>query len=171
MLTNLKISSLGSKCAAAALLCGFGLTFGGATLVSAQPDVAIIETVRFSDTAIVEDQDVEVRMAVETFITAMSSADAAAVWMFASEEDQEAFESEDAVYQAFAETYPVLTQTAEINVDSIRQEGETPFVQLSLTGKDGGSYTASVGFWLDDAGDWKVVSLDVRSASDRIASL
>ncbi|MBA3517822.1 MAG: hypothetical protein H0T75_09320, partial [Rhizobiales bacterium] len=81
-----------------ALLCGFGLTFGGVTLVAAETDVMAIESVRFSDAATVEDQDVEVRMAVESFISAMSREDAAAVWMFASEEDQDAFQSEEAVY-------------------------------------------------------------------------
>jgi len=171
MLTNLKITSLGSKRAAMALLCGFGLTFGGVTLVAAETDVMAIESVRFSDAATVEDQDVEVRMAVESFISAMSREDAAAVWMFASEEDQDAFQSEEAVYKAFADTFPVLTDVADANVDSIRQEGETPFVQLSLTGEDGTEYAASVGFWLDDAGDWKVISLDVNSVSDRVASL
>ena len=33
----------------------------------------------------------------------MAGADAAKVWMFASEEDQAAFETEDAVYAAFAD--------------------------------------------------------------------
>lgn len=171
MLTNLNWNWTVSKQLAAALLCGVALSFGGSTLVAAQSDVPTVQSISFADSAVVEDTDVEVRMAVESFIRGMSTGDEQTIWMFASEEDQEAFETEDAVYQAFADTFPVLTQVSEVTVESFRQEGDTPFVELSLVEGNGQKHHASVGLWLDDAGDWKVVSCDVKPASDRIAAL
>ena len=171
MLTNLNWNSTGRKWAAAAVVCAVAASFGGSTLSSAQSDVPVVQSVRFADTAVVEDADVEVRMAVETFIRGMSAGDAKTVWAFASEEDQDAFGTEDAVYQAFAETFPALTEASQVTVESFRQEGDTPFVELAMTDRDGADHHVSVGLWLDDAGDWKVVSCDVKPASDRIAAL
>jgi hypothetical protein len=171
MLTNLNWNSTAAKRFGAALLCGLAVSFGGNTLVAAQSAVPTVQSVRFADVAVIEDSDIEVRMAVETFIRGMSTADAKTVWMFASEEDQEAFETEDAVYQAFAETFPALTQVAAVTVESFSQEGDTPFVELSMTDANGQQHRASVGLWLDDAGDWKVISCDVKPASDRVAAL
>ena len=171
MLTNLNWTSTAPRLAAAALVAGLAMTFSGSSLVSAQAEKPTIQSVRFADVAVVEDSDIEVRMAVESFIRGMSTADAKSVWMFASEEDQEAFGTEEAVYQAFAETFPAFTQVAEVTVLSFRQEGDTPFVELSMIGEGGENYRASIGLWLDDAGDWKVVSCEVKPVSDRIAAL
>ena len=167
MLTNLNCRAYGPK-AAAALMCALGLAIGGSSLVSAEPDLApaaTVESVRFADSAPIADTEVEVRMAVESFIRGMSSGDAETVWMFASEEDQEAFATEAAVYEAFAETFPAFTQVAEVTFESFRQEGETPFVELSMTGKDGQRHRAAIGLWLDDAGDWEIVSCEVKPVS------
>jgi hypothetical protein len=101
----------------------------------------------------------------------MSQGDAQAIWKFASEEEQEAFETEDAVFAAFADAFPALTQATSVSVDAVNQEGDTPFVQVSLADAAGNKHQANVGLWLDDAGDWKVVSCEVTSVSDRIASL
>lgn len=168
MLTNL---NFGSKCTAAALFCGIGLALGGITLVSAEPQTEAVQVVAFTEDAAIADADVEVRMAVEGFIGGMARGDAHAVWAFASEEDQQAFQTEQAVLAAFSEVFPALTGVSSVHVDTITQQGETPFVKLALTGKDGESYRATIGFWLDDAGDWKVISCDVKPALDQVAGL
>jgi hypothetical protein len=49
------------------------------------------------------------------------------------------------------------------------QEGDTPFVELALTDQAGNEYAATIGLWLDDAGDWKVVSLEVNAVTDQVA--
>jgi hypothetical protein len=103
------------------------------------------------------------------FVTGMTAGDEKAVWMFASEEDQAAFATEQAVYDAFAELYPALTEVDQIVVDDVRQEGETPFVDAVLRDDDR-RYRAEIGLWLDDAGDWKVISLDVRPVGDLVAA-
>ena len=69
---------------------------------------------------------------------------------------------------AFADTFPVLTQVKDATVESIRDEGDTPFVELALTDTSGNAYRATIGFWLDDAGDWKVISCDIAPAADRL---
>ena len=89
--------------------------------------------------------------------------------MFASEEEQAAFGTEEATYAAYAEDFPALTQASEVTVEKIWDEGETPFVALSMIDASGRAYKASVGLWLDDAGDWKVISLAVRPAAERAA--
>jgi hypothetical protein len=108
--------------------------------------------------------------AVESFIGGMTSGDEQAVWMFASEEDQAAFATEQAVYDAFAGLYPALTEVERVLVEEVRMEGETPFVKARLQDGAGHRYQAEIGFWLDDAGDWKVISLDVQPFSDLVAS-
>lgn len=98
----------------------------------------------------------------------MAEGDAKTVWMYASEEDQAAFETEDAVLEAFADAFPALTKAEDVMFDSFRIEGDTPFAVVSFADEDSNKYQADVGLWLDDAGDWKVVSCEVYALSDRI---
>ena len=133
--------------------------------------LAPTEAIRVSDTAEWRDADVEPRMAAEAFVLAMANAEAQAVWAYASEEDQEAFETETAVYHAFAETFPVLVEVVEVTFEASRQEGDTSFVEFSLTDKSGHQHRGSMGLWLDDAGSWKMVSCDVQPTSKHIAAL
>ena len=101
----------------------------------------------------------------------MSAADAESVWMFASEEEHDAFGTEDAAYEAYADTFPALTQTHGVTFEKFWQEGDTPFVQVALTSGSTEAYRATMGLWLDDAGDWKIVSCDVKPVSDLVAGL
>ncbi len=129
------------------------------------------DQVRVSDAANWQDDDVEPRMAAEGFILAMANSNAQAVWTYASEEDQDAFATEGAVYQAFAETFPVLVSVVEVRFETIEQEGDTSFVRVSVTDKDGERHDGSMGLWLDDAGSWKLVSFDVQRSAKHIAAL
>ncbi len=129
------------------------------------------EVVRVSDATTWQDGDVEPRMAAEAFMLAMANADAEAVWAYASEEDQDAFGTQAAVYQAFAETFPVLVSVAELRFETIRQEGEMSSVRVSLTDKSGEHHNGFIGLWLDDAGSWKLVSCDVQPSPKHIAAL
>ncbi len=113
----------------------------------------------------------EVRDAAERFLRAMSAADADAVWMFASEEEHDAFGTEDAAYDAYADAFPALASAHGATFERFWQEGDTPFVQVALTSGSGEEYRATMGLWLDDAGDWKLVSCDVKPASDLVAGL
>ena len=55
----------------------------------------------------------------------------------------------------------MLTQVKDATVEAIRDEGDTPFVDLALTDASGNAYRATIGFWLDDAGDWKMISCEI----------
>jgi hypothetical protein len=107
----------------------------------------------------------------EKFITGMADHNAAAVWMFASEEDQDAFGTEAEVYAAYQETFPEFATAREVTFTRFWQEGDTPFTQVLLGDGHGGASVATMGFWLDDAGDWKLVSCEVKPVSNRLAGL
>lgn len=107
-----------------------------------------------------------VTKAVNTFVDGMAQHKEEVVWMFASEEDQAAFGTEAAVYQAFAEAFPQLTSVSEIRFGPVREEGETPFVPAVVRGEDGAAWVADFGLWKNDAGDWTLISLDIKPASD-----
>src|SRR5687768_3982097 len=106
MLTTLNVKKAGQRIALAALLCGIAVSANSISQVSAQPETAFVETVVFDKSLPASVGETEVRSAVESFIRAMKNADAQTAWMFATEEDQEAFATEEAVYAAFAETFP-----------------------------------------------------------------
>jgi hypothetical protein len=171
MLTNLNVRKTGRGVVLAALLAGAAvLSAQNISQVAAQD--TSVQTASFEAPAVaMPGPDAAVTDAAASFIHSMSKGDAGAIWMFASEEEQEAFATEDAVLAAFAENFPALTQAKTVAVETVSQEGDTPFVQVSLADGEGNKYQASIGMWLDDAGDWKVVSLDVTSVSDRVASL
>ena len=170
MLTNLNVSRFFRNCAVAALLCGIAISSGGTSQLTAQAEPFTVEKVRFTSVPALNSlQHGSVTTALATFISGMADGDAEAVWMFASEEEQAAFGTEEATYAAYAEDFPALTQASEVTVEKIWDEGETPFVALSLIDQSGRAYKASVGFWLDDAGDWKVISCKVRPTSERSA--
>jgi hypothetical protein len=111
----------------------------------------------------------EVRSAVVEFIDGMVEGDAEAVWVYATEEDQAAFGTVSAVYNAFDEVFPAFGDAERVVFQRAWQEGDTPFVQLSLANQNGETHIATIGLWLDDAGDWEIISCDVRPATDLIA--
>ena len=171
MLNNLNFKWVKSMSATFAMICGLSMSFNGGTPAEAGRDAAV-ETVRFHEAATIQEDEIGPRRAVEGFIRAMASADAAAVWRFAYDEDRQAFGTEDALYRTFAETFPALAQASGVIVESIAREGDTSTVELSLADGQGRIHHASVGLWRDDAGHWRVVSCGVEeSASGRIASL
>jgi hypothetical protein len=104
--------------------------------------------------------------AVGSFVEGMADRDIDVVWTFASEEDQAAFGTESAIYEAYADAFPQLTDVAEVHVGTVRDEGDTPFVPVVLQDNAGASWVANFGFWKNDAGDWTLISLDIKPASD-----
>jgi ketosteroid isomerase-like protein len=170
MFTKLNVRPLARNCAVAALLCGVAISSGGTAQLTAQADPFIVEKVRFTTAPDLNSLNHgDVTAALATFISGMADGDAEAVWMFASEEEQAAFGTEEATYAAYAEDFPALTRASEVTVERVWDEGVTPFVALTVRDISGRAYKANVGFWLDDAGDWKVISLDVRAAAERAA--
>lgn len=115
-------------------------------------------------------QDDAAQVAV-TFVRAMASGDEETVWMFATEEEQDAFGTESEAYAAYAEAFPALIQARAVVPESSWREGETPFVEARVTDRSGETYRATLGFWLSDAGDWQLISCDVKADSDRVAGL
>ena len=107
-----------------------------------------------------------VTSAVGIFVAGMAQGDEDVVWAFASEEDQAALGTEVAVYEAYADAFPQLTDVAEVHVGTVREEGDTPFVPVVLQDKAGATWVADFGFWMNDAGDWTLISLDIKPASD-----
>ena len=171
MLMKLNMKKAGQSVASAALLCVLAFSAGSIPEVAAQ-DATGAQLVSFSSSVTPAAAETgEVQAALENFIHGMAAGDQQTVWAYASEEDQAAFETEAALYTAFAQDFPELTQATDVRVQSVRNEGDTPFVKLTLRDADGNAYVADVGFWLDDAGDWKVVSCDIVPASDRVAAL
>ena len=110
--------------------------------------------------------ETSVTSAVGTFVEGMAQGDEDVIWMFASEEDQVAFGTESAVYDAYADAFPQLTDVASVHVGTVRDEGDTPFVPVVLQNNSGETWVADFGFWLNDAGDWTLISLDIKPASD-----
>ena len=158
--------------AVAALVAGFGFSASSITQVSAQTSVSPLQQVSFVGSSEAKTpQAAEVRGALVSFIRGMSNQDAEAVWAFASEEDQDAFATQKAVLDAFDETFPELARAREVTVQSLRDEGDTPFVKLTMTDTNGKSFRGEIGLWQDDAGDWKVVSCEFEPLGDQVASL
>jgi hypothetical protein len=155
--------------AIALLLCAAAFSFSAHAQLSAEPRASTaIEFI--TSAAASESAEPAVKDAVATFIRGMASADIETVWLFASEEDQDAFGTEQAVYDAFAEVFPVLTRVQKVTFEGFWREGDTPFVMLSLVDGEGAKYRATMGLWLDDAGDWKLTSCQVNPLDDRIAA-
>jgi len=111
-----------------------------------------------------------VEAAAVTFIRAMESGDAATVWFYATEEEQDAFGTTQAMYDAYSEEFPVLTETKTATPEREWQEGDASFVEVKLVDAQRNQYSATMGFWLSDANDWQLISCDVTSLSDRVAS-
>lgn len=172
MLMKFNMKKASQSVASAALLYALAFSAGSIPQVAAQTDTGASQLVSFSSSAVPATAEAgEVQAALENFIRGMATGDRNIVWAYASEEDQAAFETEAALYTAFAEDFPELTQAKDVRVQSFRNEGDTPFVKVTLRDADGNAYLADMGFWLDDAGDWKVVSLDIAPATDRVAAL
>ena len=104
--------------------------------------------------------------AVNTFVDGMAQHKEEVVWTFASEEDQAAFGTESAIYEAYADAFPQLTNVSEIRFGPVREEGDTPFVPAVVRGDDGTAWVANFGLWKNGAGDWTLISLDIKPASD-----
>ncbi len=156
-------------CAAVALL-GVAAAAPALNIAMAAPKAHDARSVEFVNAPADATHGRNVARAVEHFIEGMAKSDLDAVWMFASEEDQDAFGTERAVYEAYAETFPAFTKAATVTFSRFWQEGDTPFVEVAMTDSKGAIYRATMGLWLDDAGDWKLISCDVKPLSDRVAS-
>jgi len=152
-------------CAAAALLCV--ATTPGLYASPRTHDAAAVEFVNAPSGGAVKR---DVGLAVERFVNGMVKSDSQAVWMFASEEDQDAFGTERAVYDAYAEIFPAFAKAETVRFGRFWQEGDSPFVTIAIEDAKGENFSATMGFWLDDAGDWKLISCDVKPISDRVAS-
>lgn len=158
--------------ATAALLGAAVLSLAVISNSAAEPASSISQQIRFDDSStFARSADAGLRNAVVTFIDGMAAGDAQTVWNYATEEDQAAFGTEQAVLHAFSEVFPEFAKAKEVTFESTWQEGDTPFVNLNLTEADGDQYRATMGLWIDDAGDWEIVSLEVRPAVDYVASL
>jgi hypothetical protein len=111
-----------------------------------------------------------VEAAAVTFIRAMGSGDAATVWFYATEEEQDAFGTTQAMYEAYREEFPLLTVAKSAAAEREWQEGDASFVEVKIVDAQSNQYSATMGFWLSDANDWQLISCDVKPLSDRIAS-
>ena len=171
MSTNVNAKRLGRRCAIVALVVGLGFSASSISQVAALPDPLALEHLSSTSSVQPADKAAEARQAIKIFLRGMAEGDAETVWMYASEEDQAAFETEDAVLTAFVGEFPVLAEAENVKFDSFREEGDTPFWVMAFKDDAGVSYRAEVGLWRDDAGDWKVVSCEVYALSDLIASL
>jgi hypothetical protein len=112
-----------------------------------------------------------VQRAAIRFIRAMAANDAATVWLYATEEEHDAFQTEDEMIRAYSEDFPVLTLAKSVDAEREWQEGDATFVAVKLADAGRNQYIATMGFWLSDANDWQLISCDVKPVSDRIARL
>ncbi len=171
MLTGSKAKISARHYVAAALLCASAATLAVTTQTIARPSQEDTLGVAFENVPEGRSDRTAVAKAVEGFVQGMVSHDDKKVWMFASEEDQDAFATERAVYAAYAETFPEFAKAREVTFTRFWQEGDTPFVQALVSDATGMAEMATMGFWLDDAGDWKLVSCDVKPVSNLMAGL
>jgi hypothetical protein len=146
----------------------------GAGAVTLVPSLALTasdtSTYAAADSTAASEQPA-VRSVAERFLHAMAQADEETVWMFASEEEQDAFGTEAAAYDAYADAFPALTQARDVAFEKTWQDGEVPFVEVALMTGSKPTHRATMGFWLDDAGDWELVSCDVKPVGDLVAGL
>ena len=112
-----------------------------------------------------------VERAAVRFIGAIESRDAATVWLYATEEEHDAFQTEEEMLQAYSEDFPIFTLAKSAVADRQWQEGDATFVAIIVTDAQRNDYIATMGFWLSDANDWQLISCDVKPVSDRIAGL
>jgi len=124
------------------------------------------QSVAVFSTAPVSSEAGSVATAVTRFVDGMAKGDEDVVWTFASEEDQAAFGTESAIYAAYADAFPQLTDVAEVHLGMVRDEGDTPFVPVVFQDTAGATWVANFGMWKNDAGDWTLISLDIKPASD-----
>lgn len=170
MLRNLNRSSLLMPALITSMLSVPVVVLSGSLPVAAEPHAAISSDVEIGsrvDGALTQG----LQKAAAAFIRGMAEGDAESVWLFATEEEHAAFGTYDVAYEAFAEAFPVLTTVDAATFERSWNEGDTPFVELTMEDASGNEYRATMGFWLDDAGDWKLVSCDVTPLSDRVAGL
>jgi hypothetical protein len=161
------------KLRTAALLFGAAcLSLTVATQPMARPEVTNApETVRFLDTTPMDQDARGAKSAAKGFVQAMASGDADALWMFASEEEHDAFQVKNVAFRAYAEAFPTLTRVKEVTVIRAWTEAEAEFLQLIVRDRDDRTYLTEMGLWLSDAGDWKLVSLEVKPTGDYLAGL
>ena len=74
------------------------------------------------------------------------SKDAATVWLFATEEEQDAFQTERRCFRPTAEDFPVLTLAESAEAEREWQEGDTTFVEVRLTDSHRNEYPRDDGF-------------------------
>jgi ketosteroid isomerase-like protein len=171
MLTHRKSKIATRHVVAAALLCATAATLLIATQSIARPGKDEPTPIVFANEPEQPSDRLSIARSAERFIKGMANHDADAVWMFASEEDQDAFGTQKEVYSAYEDTFPEFAKAKEVTFTRFWQEGDTPFTQVLLSNRSGGASMATMGFWRDDAGDWKLVSCDVKPVSDLLAGL
>jgi hypothetical protein len=111
---------------------------------------------------------VEARTAATNLIQSLASGDAATVWMFATEEEQEAFATEDEAYRAFVDAYPPLAFATKLAIESVTTDGDARVVTAYVTDQHGLEWRAQLGLWKSDAGDWKLVTCDIAPAPESV---
>ncbi len=158
---------------AAALVFGAAcLSIVAATQPMARPDTANdTKIVRFLDSTPMDQSEPGAKAAAKGFVQAMSSGDAEALWMFASEEEQDAFQIKNVAFKAYAEEFPVLTRAKEVTVVRSWRDVDTDFLDLIVRDRNDRTYRTEIGLWYSDAGDWKLVSLDIKPTGDYVAGL
>src|SRR4051812_17769000 len=171
MLTHRKHKLRSRHVVAVALACATALTLLVVGETLARPADVSSNSIVFVNQPTESHEREAIADSAEKFITGMADHDAATVWMFASEEDQDAFGTETEVYGAYEETFPEFARAKEVTFTRFWEEGDTPFTQVLLGDGRGSASVATMGFWLDDAGDWKLVSCDVKPVSDPLAGL
>ena len=155
----------------AIMLGGAAYSFNGTVLATSGSEPAPAQTALLGNPVRMDAvQNTEAADAAAKFIRGMTKGEAQTVWMFASEEDQEAFGTEAEVFSAFAETFPILTDAKNVTLTENWREGDTPFVAMQVEDSSGQLHLARIGLWLDDAGDWKIVSCEIEPASAQVAS-
>jgi hypothetical protein len=148
------------------------LSLAVATQPMARPDISLrADTVRFLDAAPADVNPSGVKPVAKAFVQAMAAGDAEALWMFATEEEHDAFQVKQVAFDAYAEDFPVLTRAKEATVVRVWPEGDADFIAMIVRDRSDRTYWAEMGFWLDDAGDWKVISLDIKPTADYVAGL
>ena len=106
----------------------------------------------------------EARTAAATFVWGLSNGHAEVVWQFATEEEQEAFATEAETYNVFVSAYPPLAYAKEMTFEGVTPDGGLQIVSIYVKDRLDLQWRASFGLWKDDAGDWKVMTLDIEPA-------
>jgi hypothetical protein len=108
------------------------------------------------------------KAAVATFVWGLSNGEPAAVWRFATDEEQTEFGTKEAIYAHFVTAHAPLAYAKQMTFDGIRVENGTPVVRVYIADQHGRQWQASFRLARAGIGEWKIVDCWISPAPGKL---